>query len=89
MRTEAGQTFVWTIDDGKLARRIVVIGRRDDEAGRVEIKTVLPPGLPILAARFDNLKDGAPALVKAPLAASGKIRLTRRMPPFRPLSSVL
>ena len=65
IRTEAGQTFVWSIDNGKLVRRIVVIGRRDDEAGRVEVKTPLPADLSILAARFDNLKDGAPALVKA------------------------
>ena len=66
IRTEAGQTFVWTIDAGKLVRRIVVVGRRDDEAGRVEVKTALPAGAPILAARFDNLKDGAPAIVRAP-----------------------
>jgi membrane fusion protein (multidrug efflux system) len=72
VRTEAGQTFVWVIDGGKLTRRNVVTGRRDDEAGRIEIKTVLPEGLPILAARFDNLKDGAPALVKAPLPPAAK-----------------
>jgi RND family efflux transporter MFP subunit len=72
VRTEAGQTFVWVIDGGKLTRRNVVTGRRDDEAGRIEIKTVLPEGLPILAARFDNLKDGAPALVKAPSAPDAK-----------------
>jgi len=72
VRTEAGQTFVWTIDGGKLARRNVVVGRRDDEMGRVEIKSALPPGLPVLAARFDNLKEGAPALVKASSLDRGK-----------------
>ena len=66
IRTEAGQTFVWTIEAGKLVRRIVVVGRRDDEAGRIEVKTALPAGAPVLAARFDNLKDGAPAIVHAP-----------------------
>ena len=65
IRTEAGQSYVWAIDDGKLVRRLVVVGRRDDDAGRVEVKTPLPASLAILAARFDNLKDGAPALVKA------------------------
>jgi RND family efflux transporter MFP subunit len=65
VRTEAGQTFVWTIENDKLARRIVTVGRRDDAAGRVEIKTSLPPDVPILAAPFDNLKAGAPALVRA------------------------
>jgi RND family efflux transporter MFP subunit len=73
IRTEAGQTFVWTVDAGKLVRRIVVVGRRDDEAGRIEVKTVLPAGTPVLASRFDNLKDGAPALVKtAPAADKAK-----------------
>lgn len=65
IRTEAGQNFVWTIESGKLARRIVTVGRRDDAAGRVEVKSSLPKGIPILAAPFDNLKIGAPALVRA------------------------
>jgi membrane fusion protein, multidrug efflux system len=70
IRTEAGQSFVWTIDKGKLVRRIVLLGRRDDEAGVVEVKTELPPNVPVLAARFDNLKEGAAAIVKAPGASS-------------------
>ena len=65
LRVEAGQTFVWTIDNGKLTRRIVLVGARDDEAGLFEVRTALPAGTPVLAARFDNLKDGAPAIVKA------------------------
>jgi len=75
IRTEAGQTFVWAIDNGKLVRRLVVVGRRDDEAGRVEVKTPLPADLAILAARFDNLKDGAPALVKARSSDNAKAGL--------------
>jgi RND family efflux transporter MFP subunit len=71
IRTEAGQTFVWTIENGKLARRIVTVGRRDDAAGRVEIKTALPAGTRILAAPFDNLKVGAPALVRGATSANG------------------
>ena len=69
IRTEGGQTYVWMVEGGKLVRRGVVTGRRDDAAGRVEIKTALPAGAPVLAARFDNLKDGAPAIVKAPAPA--------------------
>ena len=77
VRTEAGQTFVWTVEGGKLVKRGVVTGRRDDAAGRIEIKTALPPDVPVLAARFDNLKDGAPAMVKAPAP----------MPPPAPVSA--
>ncbi|HUH92608.1 MAG TPA: efflux RND transporter periplasmic adaptor subunit [Casimicrobiaceae bacterium] len=65
VRTEAGQNFVWTIENGKLTRRIVTVGRRDDSAGRVEIRTTLPSGVPILAAPFDNLTVGLPAVLRA------------------------
>ena len=70
IRVEAGQSFVWTIDNGKLVRRIVLLGRRDDDAGVVEVKTVLPPNVAVLAARFDNLKEGAVVIVKASGASS-------------------
>ena len=59
---------MWAIESGKLTRRIVTVGRRDDTAGRVEIKTNLPKDIPILAAPFDNLKAGAPALVRASIS---------------------
>ena len=69
VRTESGQTYVWTVEDGKLVRRNVVTGRRDDAAGRIEVKSGVPQDVPVLGAKFDNLKDGAPAIVKAPPAA--------------------
>jgi RND family efflux transporter MFP subunit len=65
VRSEAGQSFVWTIQDGKLAKRLVLLGRRDDDAGRVELRTELPANARVLGAKFDNLKEGAPALVRA------------------------
>ncbi len=67
VRVEGGQAIVWILEDGKLVKRNVVVGTRDDAAGRVEIKTALPAGAPVLGARFDNLKEGAPAIVKAPI----------------------
>jgi RND family efflux transporter MFP subunit len=72
VRTEAGQSYIWTIQGGKLAKKTVLIGRRDDDAGRVELKTALPADTPVLAAKFDNLKEGAPALVRAQDAAPAK-----------------
>jgi hypothetical protein len=57
-------------------RRVVVTGRRDEEAGRVEIKTALPAGTQVLAARFDNLKEGAPAMVKAPTSSTNATTAT-------------
>jgi RND family efflux transporter MFP subunit len=76
VRSEAGQSFVWTIEDGKLVKRVVLVGRRDEENGRVEIKTALPATVKVLAARFDNLKEGAPALVKGPEAGPPKASAT-------------
>jgi len=70
VRTEGGQSYVWVVDNGKLSRRIVTVGRRDEDAGLVEVKTPLPKDLPVLATRFENLKEGAPALVKAPTPTS-------------------
>jgi membrane fusion protein (multidrug efflux system) len=67
VRVEAGQPYVWMLEDGKLVKRIVATGARDDAAGRVEIRTALPAGVPVLGARMDNLKEGAPAIVKAPV----------------------
>src|SRR6218665_1775301 len=61
--SNAGQEGVWVIDNGALARRIVTTGRRDAREGKVEVLQGLKPGSQVLAARFDNLRDGAKALV--------------------------
>jgi hypothetical protein len=69
---------VWTIEQGRLAKRIVTTGRRDETSGRVEIRTALPGETPVLAARFDNLKDGAPALGRAPSSSQNATRAKAR-----------
>jgi membrane fusion protein (multidrug efflux system) len=67
----AGQPQVWVLVDGRLQRRAVTLGRRDEAAGRVEVLTGLSPDTPVLAARFDNLREGAAASVAAPLPGGG------------------
>ena len=62
-----GQSFVWLIDNGLLVRRAITLGRRDDAGGRVEVLSGLTPEAQVLAARFDNLREGARALVVAGL----------------------
>ena len=66
IRTEAGQTYVWTIDErqARRAQRRRRPPRRRRGAGRGQDRAARR--MPMLAARFDNLKEGAPALVKAP-----------------------
>ncbi|MGZ5239061.1 MAG: efflux RND transporter periplasmic adaptor subunit, partial [Caldimonas sp.] len=67
----SGQDFVWTIEKGALVRRIVITGRKDVAGGRVEVSKGLAADSQILAARFDNLKEGAPARVVGDRTASG------------------
>ena len=67
----SGQDFVWTLEKGALVRRLVITGRRDVTLGRVEVKQGLDADTQVLAARFDSLKEGAPARIVAKGAASG------------------
>ena len=67
----SGQDFVWAIENGALVRRIVITGRKDPAAGRVEVSKGLTADTQILAARFDNLKEGAQAKV-VPAARDGE-----------------
>ena len=76
MRIEAGQTYVWTVEGGKLVRRIVVDrARATTPPAASRSRPRCRPELPVLGAKFDNLKDGAPALVKARVGAAGDARV--------------
>ncbi|HSW05503.1 efflux RND transporter periplasmic adaptor subunit [Aquabacterium sp.] len=66
----SGQDHVWVIDKGALLRRAVTLGRRDEANGRVEVLSGVDAGSQVLAARFDNLREGAKASVVAPKAAA-------------------
>jgi RND family efflux transporter MFP subunit len=68
--TLSGQDYVWTIENGKLTRRIVTTGRKDPASGRIEVLTGLPPKSQLLAMRFDNLKEGAVVEVVAQRTAA-------------------
>ena len=66
VRTEAGPEL--RVDDRQRQARPAASSRSagaTTTTGRVEVKTALPRDLPVLATRFDNLKEGAPALVRA------------------------
>lgn len=59
----SGQDHVWVIDDGALARRAITTGRHDDAQGRVEVLAGLTAASKVLAAGYDNLREGAKAVV--------------------------
>ena len=67
--SSGGQPFVWLIDKGLLVRRAVTLGRRDQAGGRAELLSGVGPDDQVLAARFDKLREGAPARVLAAGAA--------------------
>ena len=75
VRDEAGQTFVYTIEDGKIARRPVKLGFAEPQLGLVEVTQGLDEGATVVSIRATGLKVGAPATVKdaaAPAAAEVK-----------------
>jgi RND family efflux transporter MFP subunit len=78
----SGQDHVWVIEGGALARRAITVGRRDEREGRVEVLQGVTPASQVLAARFDNLREGAKASIvaakSAPVAsAAASTPLTR------------
>ena len=71
--SNSGQEQVWMIENGSLVRRIVTTGRSDAREGRVEVLNGLKPEAQVLAARFDNLREGDKASIvvaKAKVASS-------------------
>ena len=65
VRDEAGQTFVYTIENGKIARRAVKLGLAEAQGGLVEVTQGLEEGLAVVSIRATGLKVGSPATVKA------------------------
>jgi RND family efflux transporter MFP subunit len=63
LRVDNGTTFVWTLVDGKLVRRLVDVGRRDERAQMVEVTGGLTSNDTVIATKFDNLKEGLAAKV--------------------------
>jgi membrane fusion protein, multidrug efflux system len=66
----SGQDHVWLIENGALARRAVTLGKRDANAGRVEVLQGVTLASQVLGARFDNLREGAKASVVAAKSAA-------------------
>jgi multidrug efflux pump subunit AcrA (membrane-fusion protein) len=73
LRGDPGGHYVWVIAEGKLVRRPVETGRRDERGQRVEVRSGLAPAEVVLASKFDNLREGQAARAagaEAPKVAS-------------------
>jgi RND family efflux transporter MFP subunit len=65
IREESGQSYVFTLENGKIARRAVQVGFSEPQQGLVEVRSGLEQGLNVVSARVSGLKAGAPAVLKA------------------------
>jgi len=72
VREEAGQTFVFTIEQGKIGRRAVTLGLREEVAGMVHVRSGLEKGMTVVSSRATGLKAGAPAILKDAAAPASK-----------------
>jgi RND family efflux transporter MFP subunit len=79
----AGQDQVWLIEQGKLVRRAVRLGRRDGATGRVEVLEGLGTEHTVIAARFDGLAEGRAASVAPAPAAAAAVASTAASTPAR------
>ena len=61
---EAGQSYVFTVEQGKLAKRAVGLGIRDEASGMVEAASGLSAGTAVVRIRMNGLKAGAPATLR-------------------------
>lgn len=59
---EAGRGRVWTVEDGRLAKRDVALGARLLD-GRVEIRSGLPAGAKVVTSDVGSLREGRAATV--------------------------
>ncbi|MEO8101972.1 MAG: efflux RND transporter periplasmic adaptor subunit [Betaproteobacteria bacterium] len=66
IRDDTGQSYVFTLESGKIAKRNVTLGMREEQAGLVEVKSGLESGVKVVSARMVGLKAGATAVVKLP-----------------------
>lgn len=73
LHNESGQHVVWVITDGKLAKRAVAIGRRDERAQLVEIVAGVTATDQVIATKFDNLREGLTARIVGGVAGAAQL----------------
>lgn len=72
VHSDAGESYVWVVIDGKVERRPVKPGLSAPDVGMIEIREGLKPGEQVVVARIETLKPGKavrlPAAESAPAA---------------------
>jgi len=67
---EAGQSYVYAITSGTIAKLAVQLGISDDTNGLAEVRNGLAAGTTVVKVRMPGLKVGTPAVVVRPSVAS-------------------
>lgn len=62
---EAGQPYVYTVEQGKLVKRAVALGQRDEATGMVAVTSGVTEGVPVVRIRMNGLKAGASAVLRS------------------------
>lgn len=65
VREEAGQTYVYAIENGTLVKRAVRLGEAERDSGMVQIAEGLAPGALVVRSNLGRLREGLPARVNA------------------------
>jgi RND family efflux transporter MFP subunit len=72
VREEAGQAFVFAIANGRLERRPVTLGVREEQAGIVQVRGGLEEGATVVSSRAMGLKAGTKAVLREAPAPEAK-----------------
>jgi membrane fusion protein, multidrug efflux system len=67
---EARTPYVYVVSGGKIARRQVVVGISDDDAGLVEMSAAVTVGDTVVIGPIEGLGDGTPVAVAAVAASA-------------------
>jgi len=67
---EAAQSYVFTVEGGKLAKRALTLGLKDEGSGLVEATSGLSVGIAVVRIRMNGLKVGSPAVLRDATAAA-------------------
>lgn len=61
---EAAQAYAFTVEGGKLTKRALKLGLKDEASGMVEVAQGLDAGIPVVRIRMNGFKVGAPAVLR-------------------------
>jgi RND family efflux transporter MFP subunit len=67
---EAGQAYAFSVEGGKLVKRALKLGLKDEASGLVEIVNGVSAGTAVVRIRMNGLKAGAPAVLRDATAAA-------------------